>query len=1270
MELNREKDSLLKSGIKNAIDTVAHPADDSSSSFRNELAGYLAQFAKTVPLFLPSISRRAAAVGYGAAAVLAGLDEAKQGDALSDQLNDFALGAGKGALTKGSFDLLGRVNFSGVNGLVEAGLAPKFLSGKPLEISAKAMSFGISSRLIDGGLTRQSYLDENREFSLSRGLYNTASGAVNLPALATDIAVFSGSALIMKSANVLTRGLLERSTVMQTISTGASFGFLSGSSAEAQRQYQSGHYDLGEIVYRGTLEGLSSGLAAAPGGIIASRHISRQAQAQNEAGLSPEKIVSAQAETVSPKEVPLDSNVARAMNEPVSITEQIDGIGIVSRSPMKFNLANDNAPVKANLIESLVAKKIGENNRPEEGALNGAKQYETEKGKFWQLEDGRIFSEKSVSEKRGANSIWVPYGSLESSGFMHRSAETAPFRVWSLQENYGKSVDSTGNRWNKLLGIGYDSAIVKAKSIDTYLALNMSAERMEQPWQAELRILPASSGQMYERTSLRMEHRAVTADAKPEDLPPLVKSNLNVRVYRIMSQEQTVELADRREQLKERTINQDTFDKFLSGLRERTQTIAVEETHAARLDELRDLRRTATLSPSMLPEIREQINEARRTLFTSPYRDHLLPEYFGQYLDRLPNRRLNQLLVLTDDSSLAYSASKDTLADATSSGGGRIRLFKESSQVFNEVPTVLNHEWTHLMQAEYPHTFAAYSQAIKLEPFVLRSYGKRNSSENWATSFGEAVLDPSPEYFLTLAEKAPIRTAIIGSALRASMAKAPESENSKGREELTRRLDYIDTEVLPKAVKSLNEKLASHKIQDVLESTSLVRMLYSSPESRAFAEKLVDKKALEAAADARPADGNFSRDVVARVVLSLELMKAVDPQSFALRARNYEKMVQLLNTYSVANILDPAMPYHKASLELAKALAEPGASKELAARLFPISALEQLAMNGSAPESAKTALELISPIHGTNEQYFASRRLALSNGPAQIMALRMLVNQDMPSWLLRGMPEIVSQLKVMKDPTPLQHLVLAQAKRLAANPNADHISKLAMQTLLERIAEKKPELYDDALRASYDAAKAQSKVDYRAWISDTKTFSAAASNLRVLGASGDPKLIAAARELMPEDLMIARLKERSKFSTEALDTIFKVNPDRAYELASNLVDTSSPVRTQAIGLLLGTKSPEYLLQARQHIENFSSWGTESDRIQLIGRINKLITVPEFSSALTRDFRNRTEMRIALGQRLMEPLQISLHANVIDDFNSSVKKFREAWQAKQTKNGMQ
>ncbi|MBX9570471.1 MAG: hypothetical protein K2X77_16360 [Candidatus Obscuribacterales bacterium] len=270
------------------------------SRLREEFVRYGADFVKAVPLFVPSIGKKVTALSYGASALFHGLDQVKSNDTLENQVTDFALGAAKGAAIKGSFDALARVDFTRVNKLAEWGVAPSALSGKPLELSAKAFSFGISSRFIDTGLTRESYLDQNGQLDIGRGVSNTFSQSFNRSALTTDLIVFGGATVALKGVNIATRGLLDRSVLAQTMATGGSFGLGAGTVSEVQRQNAlNAPYDFKEIALRGLLDAGVNTLAAGPGGLRA-RQLSRmsdlatskqpQTELQSEAGRMPNTI--------------------------------------------------------------------------------------------------------------------------------------------------------------------------------------------------------------------------------------------------------------------------------------------------------------------------------------------------------------------------------------------------------------------------------------------------------------------------------------------------------------------------------------------------------------------------------------------------------------------------------------------------------------------------------------------------------------------------------------------------------------------------------------------------------------------------------------------------------------------------------------------------------------------------------------------------------------------------------------------------------------------
>lgn len=202
--------------------------------------------AKTAPLLMDG------KVGFVGAAISSALGEAKPSDSLSVQMADFALGAGKGLLTKTAFSESARIPVNGVGSL-----------------ALRATALGVTSRAIETGLSRSNYLDPtSSEYSFSTGMGNLAKQTFHPYAIATDLASLGLAATVLGAANQASGGMVMRDVFASRIASGASFGFASGSLGEAQRQLMSGQdIDFGKILLDGGKQAVASGIAAIPGGI-------------------------------------------------------------------------------------------------------------------------------------------------------------------------------------------------------------------------------------------------------------------------------------------------------------------------------------------------------------------------------------------------------------------------------------------------------------------------------------------------------------------------------------------------------------------------------------------------------------------------------------------------------------------------------------------------------------------------------------------------------------------------------------------------------------------------------------------------------------------------------------------------------------------------------------------------------------------------------------------------------------------------------------------
>lgn len=248
--LSNQIETALAKGDK---ETAAHLAQDANATvFKDQEAlksqstvdSYGSQLLKTVGLFMPGMA------GYLLAGTAHAADAAKPSDSLGLQMLDGGMGLGKGLLLKKSFDYIGE---------------------SKLGLAGQAVSMGITSRVADLGLTRDTYLDHSTgEYGAWTGISKTLGETLAPRALVSDVVTFGLAKGILGKVNGATSGALERSPFFSRVATGGAFGVSSGSYAELDRQVQAGEkLDLTKVATRGLITGAIDMVAASPGGAMA-----------------------------------------------------------------------------------------------------------------------------------------------------------------------------------------------------------------------------------------------------------------------------------------------------------------------------------------------------------------------------------------------------------------------------------------------------------------------------------------------------------------------------------------------------------------------------------------------------------------------------------------------------------------------------------------------------------------------------------------------------------------------------------------------------------------------------------------------------------------------------------------------------------------------------------------------------------------------------------------------------------------------------------------
>ncbi|HEY9789080.1 MAG TPA: hypothetical protein V6D22_01690 [Candidatus Obscuribacterales bacterium] len=1290
------KRSWLEDGIHDAVGLIV--GDDRTatkpgqSNLRTEVEHYSAEVLKTAPLFLPAIGRLWAVAGYGGSAILQGLDQVHTGDTASRQAADFALGCAKGALTKGTFEVLGKADFGALNKAVDWGVWPKALGGKPLELTGKAFSFGVSNRLLDTSLSSQTWLDQSGNIDVARGLRKTTSDMVRPSALLTDVAVFAGSPILLKGANLALRGALDRSLLAQTIGTGSSFGLLSGSLFEAQRQYnEDGHFDAGKIAWRGFLQAGATGLGATAGGLRANYLASSQSAVEKESGVAKDKANDPQ----------LSSGAIRSVGAAwMGAGLFADGADALNQANVRHSTAAEPAAVMpalqnatpAELLGVQVAEHAAAHMDASEGALSGAKQYRTDSGlEFWQLADGRILSQTTEpvpGEKKYDNAtlnIWIPQASEErfASGRLQPFSQTVinadgdttqqeSMRHLRLDERHGlyRDIDGAPYYWYTRTNLFDSTQYVPDVDKATIDRLHIVAPNAEKDWQSERRILPLENGELFERRNI---HRWQKVPAEPLlNGKPSQRVKLDEepgRVYHILTQEQTVSLADLKEQMAAGAIDREMYNAGLRKLSSEGVAIAVPETYALRLDALRELRRVATLSPTMVPEMADDILKARRELFTSPYRDRLLPEQMGQYLESLPDRSKVGALYLLDGSSKQYTFS-GAVADAREDLR-RVRIFGGADSATDQVGTILKHEWTHLVEDGNRSLFGLYNAARRIDDFSARDYANKDTHEHWAVNFGEMFLDADSEMFLTLAHAAPIKTVILADVLSRAMKNVPRGQGTSDADVLNARLNYVNQVIEPIAKEKLNNSTGSKYPNYVAQAADVVASFSSNSDGRQLLDRLFDKKKLVHSIDTGVSEkseaGQFDWALEARKLMRLEMLRHVDPAAFSARQSEYNAALSTTSAVTRAFMLTADHPDNVAVRQFGESLAKSNSLRGLFGQLFPTMDLVRAALNTKDETAARQAFSLITGAAPNAEAASAALQLLNTKSPARLDAAKFLMDDKQLYYMRKG-ADAISKL-MEKDaefasPDFAKYLSDRIDKGLDLSFDAPRVVRILHRgQLLEQIVNHNPSLLDEPMKERL-AHLNNVKLRTRDWIAAAlkpSFFLGVGSDVPVvmnmldgLSRSEDKSTLALARELAPRMVLEQALRTTAVQDPRLLDVAYRLYGADMNPLVLQLASSAGPLRDVAVKHGVDATNLELLKQMKPIMGEFSNWGNERLRLDLVDRLSRRIGWAANRTDLNGQLRERMGLRLDLLKELIKPMRMDVFGQSLEQLSSFIE----------------
>lgn len=219
--------------------------DVEDESTQDKINQYGSQLLRSAAFFMPGRVGLAATVGLSA------FGQAKPTDSIGEQLADAGLGATKGALLRGT-----------MHGASAWGL-------KPVETG---VALGVTSRILETGLNRSTYISDDGKVDFGGGLKRTLSTSVDPTSLAFDVATFGLASAIHAPLN--RAGLYEgiRAPLYANIATGATMGFSVGAFNEYNNAKLAGKdFDIGAILREGAISSVVDGVAAAPGGAMRMR---------------------------------------------------------------------------------------------------------------------------------------------------------------------------------------------------------------------------------------------------------------------------------------------------------------------------------------------------------------------------------------------------------------------------------------------------------------------------------------------------------------------------------------------------------------------------------------------------------------------------------------------------------------------------------------------------------------------------------------------------------------------------------------------------------------------------------------------------------------------------------------------------------------------------------------------------------------------------------------------------------------------------------------
>ncbi len=242
--------------------------------------------------------------------------------------------------------------------------------------------------------------------------------------------------------------------------------------------------------------------------------------------------------------------------------------------------------------------------------------------------------------------------------------------------------------------------------------------------------------------------------------------------------------------------------------------------------------------------------QARKQLVLSSAMKVPLPEDFVVLMDGVPNRGKINTVVLSEnpnpqDPWWRQEYKQPGFASGASASGENVITFyltKQQPQSRTTLRFLMGHEFGHLVdnnapaiQALYPlaalvdkdvpnPNYRSKSSTVASEPppqptegpmsadrkmckYFAREYATKNHHEDAAVHQGENVMASNSARLVRLGENAPVRTVLLARSLAKTLAEAAPGQESPHNKELQQRLGWVENDVLPEALRILENRL-------------------------------------------------------------------------------------------------------------------------------------------------------------------------------------------------------------------------------------------------------------------------------------------------------------------------------------------------------------------------------------------------------------------------------------------------------------------------------